>query len=69
MVEFNKISSHAKTRQGVSYAKSNSTNRTVKGNSQYVIKYGKGSKRISETLHCSEDAIKAYQDKLQKAGW
>lgn len=82
-VEIKTISRHTKTRQGSPSVKGEILDRknnpkdcggstigaTTLGHAQYVIIYGKGSNRKSETKHCSEDAIQAYKKQLEKAGY
>lgn len=82
-VEVKTISKHTKTRQSSQSVKgeivdSNNNPKecggsaigaTTLGHAQYVIVYGKGSNRKSETKHCSEDAIQAYKKQLEKAGY
>lgn len=83
MVETRKISGHTKTRRGTPAPAGTYTDKTgtvvesggkfgrttTAGHAQYVIIYGKGKKRVSETKHCSEADIESYKAKLIKAGY
>lgn len=82
-VEITSTSKHTKTRKGSKSEKGTIASRGGKslecgdiqigatnlGHAQYTIVYGKGSKRKSETLHCSEEQIQNYKKQLEKAGY
>ena len=72
-VEKNRISTHLKSRTGESFqSKDGQTTyqrKTVKGMGMYTFVYGKGSKRVSETKHMTEQQADAYKSQLEKAGY
>lgn len=68
MVEITSTSKHTKTQRGSVDAKGNPLGQTNIGHAQYTIVFGKGTKRKSETLHCSTDAIQTYKKQLEAAG-
>jgi hypothetical protein len=68
MIEMNRVSTHKKTKTGVPADGTNYARRTVEGYGMYTFVYGKGSKRVSETKHCSESQAKSYKEYLEKAG-
>lgn len=79
----NRISTHKKSKKGTQTPEFDVTGlrggvkkcggvtvgTTTEGHGMYVFVYGNGSKRKSETRHCSEGQAKAYKEQLEKAGW
>ena len=41
----------------------------VAGQGMYTFVYGTGSKKVSETKHCSDGQADAYKEQLEKAGY
>lgn len=64
-VIMNKVSTHTKTRQGMSYPTGASANRTIAGAGMYTFVYGTGSKRTSETRHMTEQQAHEYKKQLE----
>jgi hypothetical protein len=64
MVELQKISDHGRTSMGSSAANGGKINVKHLGHSQWVLTWGKGSKRQSRTMHCSEADAKAQKKAL-----
>ena len=64
-VEMRRISQHKKQQQGVTYANTTSGNRTLKDGGMYTFVYGKGSKKVSETRHMTEQQATNYKKQLE----
>ena len=69
MVEITSTSKHGKTKSGTACANGSILGTTTLGHAQYTIAFGKGSKRKSETRHCSPVAIQNYKEQLQSQGY
>lgn len=60
-----KISDHGRTSMGSTAANGAKINVTNKGHSMWTLVYGKGSKRVSETMHCSREAAEKRKSALK----
>lgn len=70
MVTKQRISTATKNKSKTYASKSGVVNTTVtKGNGMYTFVYGTGTKKVSETKHCSEAQADAYQKHLEKMGY
>ena len=63
-VDITSTSKHSRTRRGSKDAQGRPLGNTTLGHAQYTIASGKGSNRISQTFHCSEDEIHRIKKQL-----
>jgi len=66
-VEMTQISTCTRTATGNGGTQTPYSKKTQAGNGMYTFVYGLGSKRVSETKHCSPEGAKAYKSQLEKA--
>ncbi len=64
-VEVQKISDHGKNSQGSSTPTGGKINVKHKGHSEWIVIWGKGQKRQSRTMHCSEAEVNQFKNSLK----